>query len=223
MAKKITESNEKRMYAARFMKGWHDQKKKLDALFAPPLLRTDGTSKFLSYTLLTQIIKRLLYMICIAEKAERSLVPNGPAIEVYADNDPAFSGQCLRKYSCEQELANLVIKGVALTLIVYAIEKALEINDKFCGMQIAAVAVSFTDILNYKDAFHSDRISKNFLRVSQKCEQSEQETLNTLIQRGYQKEVEQDESLLSTLEEWEAWKEYTLESVEVLFISSDSQ
>ena len=222
MVKRISETQEKSMYFSWFMDGWHDQQKKIDGLFEPSMLCTDGTSNFLSYTLLTQIIMRLLYMICVVERAESSLVANGPAIEVYPDDDPAFSGQCLRKYCCQQELNNCVMKGVVMVSIVYTVLKALEINDKFCGMQIAAVAVKFTNIINYKDAFHSDRISKGFVTASHKCQQSEQEVLNTIIQRKYRDEIEADYSIPSTLKEWEVWKEEMLDSIEVRFISSDT-
>jgi hypothetical protein len=92
MIKKISESKERSFYAARFMDGCKDQQKVIDELFDPKKLCTDGVSSFLSYTLLTKITMYLIYMFCTAKKAESTLVANGPAIEVYADNDAAFSG-----------------------------------------------------------------------------------------------------------------------------------
>ncbi len=223
MIKKISESKEKSLYAARFMDGCKDQQKVIDELFDPKMLCTDGVSSFLSYTLLTKITMYLIYMFCIVKKAESTLVANGPDIEVYADNDAAFSGQCLRKYCCEQELINLVMKDIVMVIIIYAIEKALEINDKFCGMQIAAVSAKITGIIDYTDAFHFDRISKSFLKATHKCQQSEQEMLQTFTQRNYEDEIELDQSLPTSLEEWEVWKEAMFESINVQFISPGSK
>jgi len=115
------------------------------------------------------------------------------------------------------------VKDIILVTIIYAIEKALEINDKFCGMQIASVSAKITGIMDYTDAFHFDRISKSFLKATHKCQQSEQEMLQTFTQRNYEDEIELDQSLPTSLEEWEVWKEAMFESINVQFISPGSE
>ncbi len=206
MINKINVSEEKELYDSMFEEEWKETVCIIDDYFVSSKLCTDGKSEWFSYSATVDLVKRIGTYVFIAESLVVNKEDDEPEIEVYADEDTAFIGPCIRKYSCEMELFKKMMKDLAVALFIYAIYKAVEIGDEFTGYHIACIADLLADISNCKDYSGSDILSEEFETALSLCDLPLDESFKIFQYRNYTAELEQHPELLISPNGWKEWK-----------------
>ena len=207
MIDKISESKEREIYESIYRDNLEECKSIIDPYFADSALCTDGTSKWLSFTLLNDLIKYLVILCCVAENMVSPEEADEPDIEVYPDSDPMFTGPYLRRYAPASDLTKKVAKDLSLAAYTYAIEKTVEINDRVCGYLITGIAGNVSGIKPCTDYTGSDSLWKAFIEAAKNSMITEEEFNEEFNKRNYWNEIEQNPELIVDPDEWIPWKE----------------
>ena len=207
MIDRISESEEREIYESRFEDDYEVYQCEIDGYFTATSVYRDEMPKWLSFTALNSLIKQLIILSFIAEKMVYGEKADEGKIEVYSDNDPLFSGPCLRRYVSKGELAKKIAKDLSLAVYTYAIEKAVESGDRFSGYLITGIAVHVSGIKPCTDYAGSDKLWNAFLKAAKKSSLTEEEFYAELTKRRYIYEINQNPELMLDPEDWITWKE----------------